>query len=91
MPKTQRDYLIQEAKMQTKALQRIGVWRRAAWSVMVVGILLAYTGFLPEIHILKGIFGIVTAILGGSAALLIHIGYQNGKKNVEHILEAAQK
>ena len=91
MPEIQKDYLIREAEMQARALQRIGVWRRAAMSVAVVGILLAYTGFVPEMHILRGVFGIVITILGGGVALLIHTGYKNGKKNVEHILEAVQR
>jgi len=91
MPKIQRGYLLREAQMQAKALQRIGVWRRAAMSVAVVGILLAYTGFVPEINILRGVLGIVITVLGGGVAFLIHIGYKNGKKNVEHILEAAQR
>ena len=60
-------------------------------SVAVVGVLLAYTSFVPEVNILRGVFGIVITVLGGSTAFLINIGYQNGKKNVEHILEAAQK
>lgn len=91
MSEAQRDYLIREAKMQTRALQRIGVWRRLALSAAVVGILLAYTGFAPEINILRGVFGIALTILAGGAAFLISVGYKNGKKNVEHILEAAQR
>lgn len=86
-----RERLIREARMQTRALQRIGVWKRAALSVAVVGILLIYTGMTQEVNILRGVFGGIITVSGGAAALLIHIGYRNGKKNVERILEAAQR
>lgn len=91
MSETYKHYLIQEAKMQARALERIAAWRRAALSVAGIGILLAYIGFVTQINILRGVFGIVTAVLGGGIALLIHIGYKNGKRNVEHILKAVQK
>ena len=91
MLEAQRNYLIQEAQMQAKALQKIGVRRRATLSITVFGILLAYSGFVIEASVLRGASGIVITICGGSAALFISIGYKNGKKNVEHILEVAQK
>lgn len=77
--------------MQTKALQRIGVWRRMAWSVAVIGVLLTYTGFMPEISILRGVSGILMAVLGSGAAYVIGTGYKNGKKNVERMLEAVSQ
>ncbi len=91
MPEAYKNYLIQEASMQARALKRISIWRRGALSLTGIGILLTYMGFVTEINILRGVFGIVLAVVGGGIALLIHIGYKNGKKNVEHILKAVQK
>ena len=89
MPEAKREFLIREAKMQTKALQRLGIWKRAALSMMVIGGILAYTGFVPDFSILGGVLGIATAAVSGIAALLIGMGCRRGKRNVENILKAA--
>lgn len=91
MSETQREFLIREAKMQTEALQRIGVWRRLALSVMAIGGLVAYTGFVSEPNILRGVFGIGIAVISGVISFLIRVGKKNGKKNVEKILKAAEQ
>lgn len=91
MSERKRDCLIREAGMQARALRRIKVWRRAALSVAAVGMLLVYTGLILENNILRGVFGTIITILGAGAGALIHIGYRNGKRNVERILEAAQR
>ena len=91
MPETQKEFLIREAKMQTEALQRIGVWRRLALSVMVIAGLAAYMGFTQDLNILRGVFGIVIAVVSGGAAFLIRTGEKNGKRNVERILKAVEE
>lgn len=84
-----REFLIKEAKMQTEALLRLGVWQRLALSAAAVGALVAYTGIVMSPDLLRGVFGISTAILSGGMALLIHTGRKKGKRNVEAILKAA--
>ncbi len=91
MPETQREFLIREAKMQTEALQRIGAWRRLALSAMAISGLMAYTGFLQEANILRGVFGIGIAVISGGVSFLTSVGKENGKKNVEKILKAAEE
>ncbi|MDO4325213.1 MAG: hypothetical protein Q4E24_04120 [bacterium] len=88
MSDAEKKMLIREAKMQTEALMRLGIWRRAALSLMALGILLSFWSFVIQIHILAGIFGILVAVLAGWASFLITVGTKNGKKNVEKILKA---
>lgn len=90
MSDAERTMLIQEAKMQTEALMRLAIWRRAALSLMTLGILLSFWSFVIQIHILRGVFGIVCAAAAGGAAFLISVGRRNGKRNVEKILKAAE-
>ena len=82
-------FLIKEAKMQTEALMRLGVWQRLSLSLAAIGALLAYTGIVTSPDLLRGVSGIAIALLSGGAALLIHTGRKKGKKNVGAILKAA--
>ena len=88
MSDAEKKMLLREAQMQTEALMRLGVWKRAAMSFMALGILLSFWSFVIEFHIAAGIFGILLAVLAGWATFLIHVGRKNGKKNVEKILKA---
>lgn len=87
MSDIEKNQLILEAKMQTKALQRLGVWKRAALSLAAIGILLIYTGFFMETNILRGVLGILITAVFGSAARFIQVGRRHGIKNVENILK----
>lgn len=92
MSDVRKECLLAEARMQMKALHRLGVWKRAALSLVVIGVILMYTGIGGEGNgnILREVFGFIFAVSAGGAALLIHIGQKHGKRNVEHILEAAE-
>lgn len=76
--------------MQTDALMRLAVWRRAALSLMAVGVLLGFWSFSVEWNLLGGICGVLMAAVSGCAAFLISVGRKNGKRNVENILKAAE-
>ena len=91
MSEAEKEMLVREAKMQTEALIRLGTWRRMALSFMALGILLAFWSFTAQVNILRGVFGIVVAVLAGGIAFLIHTGRNNGKKNVENILKAVSE
>lgn len=90
MSDERKECLLAEARMQTKALHRLGVWKRAALSLAVIGIILMYTGIGAETNLLREVFGLIFTVSAGSAALVIHIGQKHGKRNVEHILKAAE-
>lgn len=81
--------LVREAQLQTNAIQRLSVWLRLACSVFVIGLIVAYWGFALDGGIAFGILGIVLAVLSGPAALILKIGTNNARKNVQAILKAA--
>ena len=85
----QTNALILEAKLQTDALQRLGVWLRAAASLAVIGLLIAWWGFQMGAGLAAGILGVILTVLAGAAAFIIRQGRENGKKNVQRILKAA--
>jgi uncharacterized membrane protein YidH (DUF202 family) len=81
--------LIEEARLQTQALFWLGVWKRAALSLMAAGMVLAWWGIFLSTGIIRGVLGIAIAFTGGVAARIIRRGMVHGKKNVEQILKAA--
>lgn len=85
----QTNALILEAKLQTDALQRLGVWLRAAASLAVIGLLIARWGFQMGAGLAAGILGVILTVVAGAAAFIIRQGRENGKKNVQRILKAA--
>lgn len=85
----QTNALILEAKLQTDTLQRLGVWLRAAASLAVIGLLIAWWGFQMGAGLAAGILGVILTVVAGAAAFIIRQGRENGKKNVQRILKAA--
>ena len=85
----QTNALILEAKLQTDALQRLGVWLRAAASLAVIGLLIAWWGFQMGAGLAAGILGVILTVVAWAAAFIIRQGRENGKKNVQRILKAA--
>lgn len=80
---------MEEARLQTQALFWLGIWKRAALSLMVVGLVFAWWGIFLSAGIIREVLGIAIALIGGAAALIIRRGLVHGKKNVEQILKAA--
>ncbi|WP_428379113.1 hypothetical protein [Olsenella sp. Marseille-QA0557] len=81
--------LVREAQLQTNAIQQLSAWLRLACSLLVIGIIVAYWGFSMGGGTGFGVLGIVLAVLGGIAALVLKIGTNNARRNVEAILDAA--
>ena len=82
--------LLQEAKLQTDAIHRLGNWLRAGLSLTVLGFLLVIWGIGMNKSIAWGVFGIAVTVAAGLASFLIKRGRDHGRKNVEHILEAVR-
>ncbi len=85
--RAERSALLEEARMQTMALKRIQRWLHIAILISTAGAGLIFYG-------LQGtaawtVLGIAVLALGLLAAILINYGLRNGRRNVEHILEAA--
>lgn len=81
------DALLKEANAQTKAIMRLEVYMRAAYSVVAIGVLLILWGFVGSSQLGWGIAGIVCVALGVPAAIVLHTGIDHGKKNVNKMLD----
>lgn len=84
--------LLEEAKRQSEALKTISRWRSIAFTAAAVGAALIYGGVVrPDMRIVLVAVGAVVVALGLAAAVLCDMGIRNGRKNVEKILNAAER
>lgn len=88
--------LVVEARMQTKALGTLSVYRRAAYSGIAIGAWLIYLSVYGSLSsssmatpALVG--GIVLLVISVPIAGILHVGISRGKKNVEKIIKAIEK
>lgn len=78
--------------MQSRALRRIARWRSGAMFVAALGVLMAYVGFGGEPrNVVCGIGGIAVILAGTLLAVIFNVGIHNGRRNVEKILDAAER
>lgn len=84
----EKDYLIIEAKMQMKALNKINEWKKLAMIVSTVGVAIAYAGIsATPSNLFLGIPGIFLTLAGAAAAVVTNLGLKNGKRNVEKMIQ----
>ena len=84
--------LIEEAKRQSEALKTISKWRAAGFVLAAAGAALIYGGLhrtTLRVPVLAA--GGIMAAAGLAAAVLCDLGIRNGRKNIEKILEAAER
>ena len=84
--------LLEEARRQSEALKSISRWRSTAFIIAAVGAALIYGGVVREAlrTPLIAVGSVITA-LAIAAAIFCDMGIRNGRKNVEKILDAAEK
>lgn len=80
--------LVNEARAQTLAIQRLQLWLRLAYSVLALAVLLGYWGFAENGELVAGIAGIVIGVLALVCVVVLRVGIGNGRKNVNAMLEA---
>lgn len=81
------DALLQEANAQTKAIMRLQVYKRAAYSLVAIGVLMMLWGFVGGAGTSWGIGGIVCLVLGIPCSIVLYIGIKHGKQNVNNMLD----
>lgn len=79
--------LVNEARQQTLALQRLQTWMRLAYAGIAAGALLAYWGFTQGNNVVAGVVGVIVAVIFFVIAMVFRIGIRNGRKNVNAMLE----
>lgn len=90
LSRQQKQALLQEARLQTDALYRLGNWYRLSLSLAVIGLLLAWWGLGMDAGLMRGVSGILLTVASGTAAFLIGLGRSRGKENVERMLKAVE-
>jgi hypothetical protein len=82
--------LVNEARAQTLAIQRLQVWLRLAYAILAIAVLIGYWGFTTSNALAAGIFGIVLGVCAFLAVAVLRMGISNGRKNVNAMLEELQ-
>ena len=82
--------LVVEARAQTLAIQKLQLWLRLAYSVLALAVLLGYWGFQEGGGLVAGIAGVVIGVLALVCVLVLRTGINNGRKNVNAMLESLQ-
>ena len=83
-----RSELIAEADLQTRAIMRMEVWKRIAYSLIAVGALLAYWNTYqggPSWSLVVGIIVMVVSVLTG---LMLYLVVERAKANVRAMMRS---
>ena len=93
MAKLSKQELLEEAKKQSEALERISRWRTYSMVLSAIGVVVAYMGFTgsAKYHIAIGAAGAAVILIGMAFAIICNLGIRTGRENVERILNAAEK
>lgn len=85
------DPLVQEARAQTLAIQRLQVWLRLAYSVLALAALLGYWGFSENGGLVPGVTGVILGVVSLVVVLVLRTGIAHGRANVQAMLEALEQ
>ena len=93
MAELSKKELLEEAKKQSEALERISRWRTYSMVLSAIGVAVAYMGFTgsAKYHIAIGAAGAAVILIGMTFAIICNLGIRTGRENVERILNAAEK
>jgi hypothetical protein len=80
------DPLLREAQAQTRALMRLQVYKRLAYSLVAIGVILAWWGLVGGSSRAAGIAGVVLVAIGVPASAVLYVGIKHGRTNVENML-----
>lgn len=83
-----RNDILKEARMQSAALARLGVWKRIAYSLVAIGVIVGLwgnsTGAAPAF-----VAAVICVVIGLPCSIVLTVGIRNGKANVKRMLTAA--
>ena len=80
---------VREARLQTDAIQRLGVWLRIGYSLLAIGFIVGYWGFYGGGGVPFGVLGVVALVLGAVVSVVLKVGITNAKRNVRALLAQA--
>ena len=80
---------IEEIKFQTKMLNNLKRWLKV--SIILSSLSFAFVIFGPSLDFVYQIIGLMGMILSTIACVLILLGYNNGRNNVNKIIDSLNK
>lgn len=80
------DPLLKEAQDQTRALMRLQAYKRFAYSLVAIGVILVWWGLVGGSSRAAGIAGVVLVAIGAPSSAVLYVGIKHGKQNVENML-----
>ena len=80
------DPLLKEAQDQTRALMRLQAYKRLAYSLVAIGVILVWWGLVGGSSRVAGIAGVVLVAIGAPSSAVLYVGIKHGKQNVENML-----
>lgn len=80
------DPLLKEAQDQTRALMRLQAYKRLAYSLVAIGVILVWWGLVGGSSRAAGIAGVVLVAIGAPSSAVLYVGIKHGKQNVENML-----
>ncbi|MGN8689033.1 hypothetical protein ACTND8_03890 [Atopobiaceae bacterium HCP3S3_F7] len=80
------DPLLKEAQDQTRALMRLQAYKRLAYSLVAIGVILVWWGLVGGSSRAAGIAGVVLVAIGVPSSAVLYVGIKHGKQNVENML-----
>ena len=80
------DPLLKEAQDQTRALMRLQAYKRLAYSLVAIGVILVWWSLVGGSSRVAGIAGVVLVAIGAPSSAVLYVGIKHGKQNVENML-----
>jgi len=80
------DPLLKEAQDQTRALMRLQAYKRLAYSLVAIGVILVWWGLVGGSSRAAGVAGVVLVAIGVPSSAVLYVGIKHGKQNVENML-----
>ena len=80
------DPLLKEAQDQTRAHMRLQAYKRLAYSLVAIGVILVWWGLVGGSSRVAGIAGVVLVAIGAPSSAVLYVGIKHGKQNVENML-----
>lgn len=83
-----RQDIMKEARMQSAAIARLDTWKRLAYSLAGIGVILVVWGYGASVT--AGLVaGVICLVLGIPASAVLTVGVNHAKVNVKNMLNAA--
>lgn len=85
------DPLVDEARAQTLAIQRLTIWLRLAYSVLAMAALLGYWAFSEGGGLVPKVLGVALGVVSLVVVMVLRTGIAHGRENVKAMLDELER